>query len=291
MGKNTMYQTFYASRVFQSCYSWVHFYWIPVPNFTLLKQFPSKHFEKLQEIQSFKHVTKHEVRLLLYIHIADCMQKTVSSPTTSVVDISLFTFLIFSYTFQQWLSKHNWAIFQNDGESCWSNSYISIEYLTCIKANSTTDLFSVEDGQYKISRAPQFWLEGPFTSARIETKPQQRCMIRNARTGQKSANIRDIKFKKQQTDRESKTKQKTLWHPRNAHWCVMHIASSCPAFHPPVSPRPSWQGCSQSVHPSACISSYIWSHESLILTPSWDHILLQICTSNISNYDEKQLKN
>lgn len=122
MGKNTIYQTFYAAMFFQSCYSCVHFYWIPVPSFTLLKQFASKHLEKLQEIQSFKHMTKHEVRLLLYIHIANHMQKPVSSPTTSVVHISLFMFLIFSYIFPEWLSKHNWAIFQNDSESCLSNS-------------------------------------------------------------------------------------------------------------------------------------------------------------------------
>lgn len=171
----------------------MHFYWIPVPNFTLLKQFSSKHLEKLQEIQSFQYVTKHEVRLLLYIHTADRMQKTVSSPPTSVVDISLFIFLIFSYVFQQWLRKHNWAIFQNDGESFLSNSYMSNEHLICIMVNSTTDLSSVEDGQYKISIAPQFWLEGPSTSARIQTKPQQRCTIRNARTGQEIANITDAK--------------------------------------------------------------------------------------------------
>lgn len=189
---------------FQSCHSHVHFYWIPVANFTLLKQFSAKYLEKLQETQSLQHVTKHEVRLLLYIHIADCMQKTVSSPTTSVVYISLFIFLIFSYIFQQWLSKHNWAIFQNDGESCLSNSYISIEYLICITANPTTDLSSVEDGQYKISRLPQFWLEGPFTFARTQTKPQQRYMVRNERTWQELANTTDIKRK--QTDRESKTK-------------------------------------------------------------------------------------
>lgn len=76
MGKNTMYQTVYTTMFFHSCWSHVHFYWIPVPNFTLLKQFSSKHLEKLQEIQIFPHVTKHEVRLLLYIHIADRMQKT-----------------------------------------------------------------------------------------------------------------------------------------------------------------------------------------------------------------------
>ncbi|KAK4829686.1 hypothetical protein QYF61_006061, partial [Mycteria americana] len=32
-----------------------------------------------------------------------------------------------------------------------------------------------------------------------------------------------------------------------------HIAGSCPAFHPPVSPSPSPQGCSVSLHPPACI--------------------------------------
>lgn len=86
--------------LFQSCYSLVNFYWIPGANFLLLKQFSSKHLQKLQEIQSLQHVTKHEERLLLYIHIADCMQKTVNSPTTSVVDMLLFIFLIFSYIFQ-----------------------------------------------------------------------------------------------------------------------------------------------------------------------------------------------
>lgn len=96
-----MYQTSYIIMFFQSCYSLVHFYWIPGANFTLLNHFCSKHLQKLQEIQSLQHVTKHEKRLLLYIHVADCMQKTVNSPTTSVVNMSLFIFLIFSYIFQQ----------------------------------------------------------------------------------------------------------------------------------------------------------------------------------------------
>lgn len=89
---------------FQSCYSLVHFYWIPGASFTLLNQFSSKHLQKLQEIQSLQHVTKHEKRLLLYIHVADCMQKTVNSPTTSVVNMSLFIFLIFSsYIPTEWI--------------------------------------------------------------------------------------------------------------------------------------------------------------------------------------------
>ena len=33
----------------------------------------------------------------------------------------------------------------------------------------------------------------------------------------------------------------------------MHIVGSCPAFYPPVPPSPPWQGCSQSLHPPACI--------------------------------------
>ena len=33
----------------------------------------------------------------------------------------------------------------------------------------------------------------------------------------------------------------------------VHIASSCPAFHPPAPPSPSLQGCSQSLHPPNCI--------------------------------------
>ena len=35
----------------------------------------------------------------------------------------------------------------------------------------------------------------------------------------------------------------------------VHIVGSCPAFHPPVPPSPSQQGCSQSLHPPACIDS------------------------------------
>lgn len=156
------------------------------------------------------------------------MQKTVSSPTPSVVDILLFIFLIFSCMFQQWLSKHNWAFLQSDGESCLSNSHTSIEYLICIMGNSTTDLPPVEDEQYKISRAPQFLLEGPFTSARVQTKPQQRCMRRNARTGQELANITDIRGKKKQTNGESKTKQKTLASQKgcDAHCQLMSSFSS-----------------------------------------------------------------
>lgn len=84
---------------YQSYHSLVHFYRIPGANFTLLEQFSSKHLQKLQEIQSLQHVTKHEKRLLLYIHITNRMQKTVNSPTTSVVDMSLLIFLIFSYIF------------------------------------------------------------------------------------------------------------------------------------------------------------------------------------------------
>ena len=34
-----------------------------------------------------------------------------------------------------------------------------------------------------------------------------------------------------------------------------HIGGSCLAFHPPVSPSPSQQGCSQSLHPPACTDS------------------------------------
>ena len=33
----------------------------------------------------------------------------------------------------------------------------------------------------------------------------------------------------------------------------VYVANSCPFFHSPVSPSPSWQGCSQSLHPPACI--------------------------------------
>ncbi|KAK4829865.1 hypothetical protein QYF61_007257 [Mycteria americana] len=36
-----------------------------------------------------------------------------------------------------------------------------------------------------------------------------------------------------------------------------HIVSSYPAFHPPASPSPSLQGCSQSLHPPACIDTGI----------------------------------
>jgi len=35
----------------------------------------------------------------------------------------------------------------------------------------------------------------------------------------------------------------------------VHIVGSCPAFHPPVLPSPSRQGCSQSLHPPACIDT------------------------------------
>jgi len=31
-------------------------------------------------------------------------------------------------------------------------------------------------------------------------------------------------------------------------WLPAHIGGSCPAFHAPVAPSPSWQGCSQSLH-------------------------------------------
>ncbi|KAK4822863.1 hypothetical protein QYF61_020714 [Mycteria americana] len=35
----------------------------------------------------------------------------------------------------------------------------------------------------------------------------------------------------------------------------VHIVGSCPSFHPPVSPSPFLQGCSQSLHPPACIDT------------------------------------
>ena len=35
----------------------------------------------------------------------------------------------------------------------------------------------------------------------------------------------------------------------------MHIAGSCPAFHPPVPLSPSRQGCSRALLPPACIAS------------------------------------
>jgi len=35
----------------------------------------------------------------------------------------------------------------------------------------------------------------------------------------------------------------------------VHIGGSCPAFCPPVPPSPAWQGCSQSLHPPACINT------------------------------------
>ena len=34
-----------------------------------------------------------------------------------------------------------------------------------------------------------------------------------------------------------------------------HIAGSYLIFHPPVSPSSSWQGCSQAIHPPACIDT------------------------------------
>ena len=33
----------------------------------------------------------------------------------------------------------------------------------------------------------------------------------------------------------------------------MQIGGSCPAFHPPVPPSPSWPGCSQSPHPQSVL--------------------------------------
>lgn len=35
----------------------------------------------------------------------------------------------------------------------------------------------------------------------------------------------------------------------------VHTASSCPAFHPPVPPKSSWQGCFPSLQPPACIDT------------------------------------
>jgi len=72
------------------------------------------------------------------------MQKTVNSPTTSVVDMSLFVFLIFSYIFQHSDSASAAELFSSDGERCLLNSDVGTEYLFCIMACSTTNLSSVE---------------------------------------------------------------------------------------------------------------------------------------------------
>jgi len=47
-----------------------------------------------------------------------------------------------------------------------------------------------------------------------------------------------------------------LMQPRNGWPSVLraNIGGSCPAFHPPVPLSPSW-GCSQPLHPPACIDS------------------------------------
>lgn len=153
-----------------------------------------------------------------FIYTLQIVCKRLSSPTTSVVDISLF-YLSHLFLYIPTVTQHTQL---SNFPEWWRKllvSYINIECLICIMANSTTDLSSVEERQCKISRATQFWLEGSFTSARIQTKQEQRCMIRNARTGQEIANITDIK-KNSRLMEKVKLNRRLCDIPERV-WCVL----------------------------------------------------------------------
>lgn len=47
--------------------------------------------------------------------------------------VTIYISHFFLYIPSQWLSKHSWVVFQNDGEKCLSNGDLSIEYLFCFR--------------------------------------------------------------------------------------------------------------------------------------------------------------
>lgn len=164
--------------LFQSSYFLLHFYWIPGANYTLLKQFSSKHLQKLQEIQSLRQVTKHDKRLLFYIHIADCKQKTVNRPTTSVVDKSLFA--SFSNIFQPRVTQQ--AQISHFPER-WRKMFFKV--ISALSVYFALQKALLQSFPWWKTDNIRFWLEGPLTSARIQTKAEQKDVIRNARTGRR----------------------------------------------------------------------------------------------------------